>query len=534
MNGIPQTIRKPAIYARVSSDEQVSGTSLDDQIDKCLKQAAVYGWVIPPERIYVDDGYSGASLDRPALTRLREAVRAGEVDFVMVYKLDRLSRNIKDTVNLILEEWSKEHKIVFRSVTEDFNTDSPLGTLIFSILASFAQFERDVIRERTDNGRQRRFKEGRRPVGKPPFGYDPGDIPGTMVVNEEEAKVVRRIFDMYLSGYGFMQISNCLNTEGIKTKQGKLWTDKTVRDILINEIYVGKVKYGGRVGQGNHQPIIDQETFAAAQELRRSKGKIGGRQLGSSFLLSGVVYCAKCGHTMYTQPATVAKRRHKDGSVYYTHNLAYYACGGRMKKGKSFCQAGYIPQRLLDSTVVERLKRRFLPEILNSEYLEEVEAEKRKQVSRLQGHLSSVQAEIEQRRKAIERWIRSFESGRLSPEKFAGRVNQLEQEIQQLETQEQSIKDALASATKQVTDAAWLEQVRKVLKRWDILPFMYQKHIVRCLVDKILVWKSSKGKGRFGEQAEIEIDITWNRSHEVPSFSEPELLVVETTAGSGE
>lgn len=509
-----EAIKHPAIYARVSSEEQVQGTSLDDQVDKCLKQAAVYGWIIPPERIYIDDGYSGASLERPALSRLREDVRSGKVDLVMVYKLDRLSRNIKDTVNLVLEEWSKEHRVVFRSVTEDFNTNSPLGTLIFSILASFAHFERDVIKERTSNGRKRRFSEGRRAVGKPPYGYDPGEVNGTMKVNEQEAKVVRRMFEMYLTGMGFTQIARILNDEGIRTKSGEAWSEKTVRDVIVNRVYLGEVKYSGQYGPGSHEPIVKPEVFNAAQEIRRSKSRVGGRALGSPFLLGGMIYCRNCGSMLHTQPETVSRRRHKDGSIYYTVNHAYYQCGGRVKKGNGFCRAGYIDQKWLDAVIVQRLKERFLPEIRGGRYLKELEEEANRYVQAIRTKIQAVAEEIVTKQHAVDRWISAFENGQLSPEKFGNRISELEKTIEQLSAEKEMLERHLEDAKTRKINVTWAKEVANIIERWDLMPFQYQKQIVRCLIDHVTVWKPSQGKGKHKSQPEVEIDIVWNRSQE--------------------
>jgi len=511
---VPANVKAPAIYARVSSEDQVAGTSLTEQIDRCLKQAEVFGWTIPPERIYVDDGYSGATLDRPALTRLRKDIRLGKVDFVMVYKLDRLSRNIRDTVNLVLEEWAQQYKINFRSVTEDFNTNSPLGTLIFSILASFAHFERDVIRERTTSGRRRRAQEGRRPTGNPPYGYAPGPERGTMVVIPEEAQVVRRIFDAYIRGEGFAAIATALNSEGIRTRKGGLWTDKAVRDIIINETYTGLLKYQGRFWPGRHQPIIDTATFQAAQEVRRTRRQVGGRALGSEFLLAGIARCKACGHTMYTQPESKSLRRHADGTPYWTTNHAYYICGGRMKKGNSFCRCGHIPKQLLEEAVVERLKRRFLDELRSGKYLEELRQETAAHTRRMTAQLEAIKEAIREKQQAINRWIQAFEKGQLDPERFGSRIGRLDEEIMALEEERERLTQQLQKTREETTNIEWAQAMAAKVDQWDILSFPHKKQILRCLVSEVRVWRSTTGKGKRKEPAEVELEIVWNTNQQ--------------------
>ncbi|MFZ5824171.1 MAG: recombinase family protein [Bacillota bacterium] len=505
-------VKAPAIYARVSSEDQVSGTSLDDQVDKCLKQAAVYGWEIPRERIYIDDGYSGSTLDRPQMARLRAAVAAGEVDCVMVFKLDRLSRNIRDTVNLVLEEWSKTHKVVFRSVTEDFNTNSPLGTLIFSILASFAHFERDVIRDRTENGRRRRFGQGRRAVAAPPFGYTYGEVAGTMVVVPEQAEVVKKIFHLYLKGYGFMKIATELNGAGYRSASGALWTDHSVRYIAVNEVYTGKVKYSGEYAPGNHEPIIDQETFDAVQELRKEREWLGGRSVGSSFLLAGLMRCKSCGHMMFTQPSTESKRKRKDGTEYVTYNQAYYLCGGRYKKGNGFCTCGHIQQDVLEEYVVQRIKMRFGAQVTEQQSVQSLQDEVAGQVEELEATLERLDQAVREKEQAIERWESAFERGDLSADRFGARVTRLEQEIEEIQGQRGEVQAELEALRRKQVNVDWVRRVSGQLDSWELLPPEVRKQLVHYLIDHIRVWKVSQGRGKHKQETEIEVDIVWNRA----------------------
>jgi site-specific DNA recombinase len=507
----PLSVKSPAIYARVSSEDQVSGTSLDDQVDKCLKQAAVYGWEIPKERIFIDDGYTGSNLERPHMTRLRAAVATGEVDCVMVFKLDRLSRNIRDTVNLVLEEWSKTHKVVFRSVTEDFNTNSPLGTLIFSILASFAHFERDVIRDRTENGRRRRFSQGRRAAGDAPFGYDRGEVNGTMVINPVEAELVKKIYHLYLQGHGFMRIATMLNNAGYRTTNGNEWTDKTVRDIAISEVYTGKVKYSGEYAGGNHDPIIDQETFDAVQEVRAARERVGGRAIGSPFLLAGLVKCKACGHLLYTQPATESRRKRKNGEIYISQNHAYYLCGGRLKKGAAFCQCANIQQEVLEQHVIQRVKVRFGAKVTEEQSVQSLQDEIDGQIRELSETLVRLDAAIREKNSAIDRWETAFEKGELKADRFGSRIDRLEQEIDELEQQKTLASEQLVELQKKQVNVGWMRKVSKQLDSWEVLPEEARKQLLHYLIDHIRVWKPTQGRGKHKVDPEMEVDVVWNR-----------------------
>jgi site-specific DNA recombinase len=157
MSAAPRAV---AVYIRWSTEEQTEGTTLEVQRERCSLFIRSQGWEHDPQLTFIDDGYSGGTLNRPALTRLRAAVRAGQVDCVVSYSIDRLSRNLADIVALVQKEWAG--RAVFRSASQPISTDegNPAGQLIFNMLASFAEFERGLIRERTFSGLVRRAQEG--------------------------------------------------------------------------------------------------------------------------------------------------------------------------------------------------------------------------------------------------------------------------------------------------------------------------------------------------------------------------------------
>ncbi|HWI53053.1 MAG TPA: recombinase family protein, partial [Symbiobacteriaceae bacterium] len=158
-----------AIYIRWSTEDQGEGTTLDVQMEACQAFILSQGWSVAPERIYIDDGISGGTLERPALSRLRSAISQGFVDCVVVYKLDRLSRSVVDMVRLVLDEW--EGHCCIKSAREPIDTLTQTGRLFFYQLMSFAEWERSVIRERTFAGKLRRAQEGKNPGITAAYGY---------------------------------------------------------------------------------------------------------------------------------------------------------------------------------------------------------------------------------------------------------------------------------------------------------------------------------------------------------------------------
>lgn len=342
----------PAVYVRWSTEEQGSGTTLEEQRQTCLGFLADRGWPVREDLIYIDDGYSAGSLDRPAMQRLRAAVRRGDVDAVVVYKLDRLTRNIVDAVELVLKEW--EGRCALVSVTQSsIDTTNALGRQFFTLMASFAEFEREMIRDRTMSGKKRRAMQGRNPGFRPPFGYRTGETPGSIVVDEERAPFVVQIFEMYASGLSHLEIARRLNRLGVPNPgDGRGWQNQTVRYMLQNPMYIGRLEYGrtSRKGQVPHyavvqnavQPIVPVKLWQAVQALLSHRSRETGfsnRAASSSFLLTGLARCT-CGTPL---------------SGVESRGVAYYRC----KDPQGVCTATLIRTEILDDLVLAAIREQF-------------------------------------------------------------------------------------------------------------------------------------------------------------------------------
>lgn len=351
-----------AIYVRWSTEEQADGTTLDVQLEGCRHYALSQGWLPQDSLTFVDDGYSGGSINRPALTRLRKLVRAGEVDCVVVLKVDRLSRNIVDAVDLVLNEWRET--CCFKSAREPIDTGSDLGRVIFGILAMFADFERSQIRDRTQSGKTRRIAEGEQLHGEAAFGYRPSAVKGQWDENPAESALVQRIFRLAAGGQSATAICRTFNQEGLRTRAGRAWSVRGILWILHNRLYIGEAVYGRstlrridtpdqprktvRVYRGEPTvqtptraapPLVPPELFAlAASQLERNRvarRTYGSRSLSSRHLLVGLARC-RCGGTL------VAKQQ-RGGARYFCHSHRSGRCGHA---------PGYIDQTRADAVVL--------------------------------------------------------------------------------------------------------------------------------------------------------------------------------------
>ena len=279
--------RFAALYIRVSTDAQrEEGYSIEAQKEMLSAHCISRG--IQNYRFYIDGGFTGSNIERPAVNELIRDVEAGLVSAVIVYKLDRLSRSQKDTLYLI-EDVFNPHKTGFVSLNENMDTSTPIGRAMLGIMSAFAQLERETIRERTRMGMKERVKSGLwMGGGRIPFGYDYDREKGVLVPNGD-AQTVRKIYDLYLQGYSPNKIAAILD----------LKYEKLAVQILKRKANTGSIVYNGQEYEGRHEPIVSTETYEKAMAMMRRRGT--SRSPVSDNLLAGIVYCGKCGARMRYQ-----------------------------------------------------------------------------------------------------------------------------------------------------------------------------------------------------------------------------------------
>ena len=294
---------------------------------------------------YDDGGFSGGNLNRPALKELFADIEAGLVDMVVVYKIDRLSRSLFDFSKIV--ELFEKHNVSFVSVTQSFNTSTSSGKLMLNILLSFAQFEREMTGERIRDKFASSLKKGLWMGGHPPMGYNVKDR--KLVINEEDANLIRLIFEKFIKTESYFEIAHALNDAGIKTKRGGLFSPQRIQRILKNPYYKGCVTHRGNVYPGEHEAIIEEKTWDKAQEIFKSKSIPSRRQKRSKSpsFLSGLIKCCDCGCLMKQ-------------TFSYKKNLRYryYTCYNHIKF-KSCCSAPRqnYPAEPIEQQVISEIVR---------------------------------------------------------------------------------------------------------------------------------------------------------------------------------
>jgi len=354
-------------YGRKSSEEGLTTQQFNSlaaqraSIAAYVASQAGRGWELVPE-VLEDGGYSGGNMQRPGLTRLIELVKMGKVDVVLVYKLDRLSRNIRDFAMLI--ELFEKHGVSLVSVTQSFDSSTAMGKLMLHILIGFASFEREMASERTRDKIALQRQRGQWTGGRPMLGYD--IVSGALVINVSEATLVRRIFGLYLTHRSLSRVVEVLKAEGATSKRwtskagvpqgGVPFTKNLLSQLLSASIYRGLVPHKDKTYPGLHAAIIDVVVFQRVQELLAENARCGPSAIRNRHhgLLKGLITCACCGKSMVHSFTT-------KGSV--THR--YYLCHSRIGAQAKKCKGGSLPAGQVEDFVLDKVRHRFSePEIV--------------------------------------------------------------------------------------------------------------------------------------------------------------------------
>lgn len=507
--------RKVAIYIRWSTDDQSDGTTLEVQLAGCQHYVLSQGWQVNDDLTFVDDGYTGGNLDRPGLTKLRQLVKQGKVDCVVAFKVDRLSRSVIDTVNLVLEEW--DGRTYLKSAREPIDTTTAMGKQFFYMLVSYAEWERTVIRERTVSGRRRRAEQGYKPSAVAPYGYTHSSTrTGAVEVVPTEAEIVKEIFRLCNSGLGAKAIANALNERGTPFRDNGLWADKTILYMLRNRIYVGDMVYGKvthnpRYGKEDGEtawvkaeplvvenspfipPIVSRDDFRVAQEMltRRQRGprKPSGRANSSPYLLSGIAKC-RCGYGLY------AKKETKPQGSYN------YVCIGKKLRGAAKCDCAPIPMDRLDAEVERRVKERFGNSLVREGYIQQMVAT-RGQLRRLKAaeltEVDRLLADLEDQMKKISR---DYRTDKITADEFRGLKTEIDREASEARERRAALEADMLRVEEETHRDILLRDHLARIDQWDSLEVAERKNLLRFFVEQLTAYRNPSGQW-------ADVDVEW-------------------------
>jgi DNA invertase Pin-like site-specific DNA recombinase len=350
-----QPIVRCAIYTRKSTEEGLEQEFNTLQAQREAAEAYILsqkqnGWHTLAQR-YEDGGFSGASLDRPALQQLLADIQARKVDCIVVYKVDRLSRSLLDFARLL--SLFEKRSVSFVSVTQEFNTSTSMGRLTLHILLSFAQFEREIIGERTRDKMSAARRKGKWVGGTPVLGYDVDPQGGRLVVNPVEAERVNEIFAIGAGCTSLAAAQREVNARRLGTKdwisksgmhhRTQPFTQSRLGGLLRNILYIGEICHKGVIYPGQQPAIVERALWARVQRQLKLDTRRGVRHGKVDALLSGLLYCAQCGERMRNAYSSRQGRRH-----------LYYVC--RSNKADPNCKEKPVASVDLEPSLLEQLE----------------------------------------------------------------------------------------------------------------------------------------------------------------------------------
>jgi len=508
-------MRMAAIYARVSSEQQREAHTIASQTAALIELARTLDLDVPKAWIFEDEGYSGATLERPGLERVRDLAAEGQIQAVLVYSPDRLSR--KYAYQILLIEELVRHGVETRFLNAPQSATAE-DQLLVQFQGMIAEYERAQILERSRRGKRHRARAGEISVlSGAPFGYryirKSDDAPASYAVIESEARVVRQVYDHYtVTGWSIGAITRWLNDEGVPTRKvGTRWERSTVWAMLRNPAYIGTACFGKtriatrqrvtrrlRLRGGlatrdsaNHErpreewieipvpALIDEPTFARALELLHENKVRSRRRTIQPSLVQGMVSCRRCGYAL----SRVSTR----SSARLIH---YYRCigsDGWRHLGGPRCTSRPVRQDLLDQIVWTEVIR-----LLENPALIHQELDRRLAVARAadltKQREQTLQRELVRVGKSVERVLTAYQEDLVSLEQLRERMPPLRQREQAVRTELQSIaeqtRERAAYLRLAETLSAFLARLRLAA---DTLDIAERQRIVRLVVKEVLV-----------------------------------------------
>lgn len=423
---------------------QVEGYSIDAQKELLVNFAKSKEF--DSYEFYIDGGFSGKDLNRPAIQTLIEDVKNKKIDCVIVYKLDRISRSQRDTLFLIEEVFNK-YNVGFISIRENFDTTSPFGKAMIGILSVFAQLERETILERTRLGLRKRAESGLwRGGGKIPFPYDYDKEKGILVPNPEKVAILNKMITLYLSGKSFNKIATIVGMD-----------ESLVEKRILSITNTGKVPYKGEIFQGEHEPVVSEETY---QEIIRMNKMRSKTRTARHYLLSGKIYCAHCG----------AKYRYQKWG---SRTICY--CYSQQKSKPKFVKDPNCKNKRVDSFEIEDavLEQIFLMSLDEKKLDNTFSLANVSEIDELQNRLAGIVKQIENLLTFIAEGIDIIE--------IRDKLKSLQEEREKIE------KELSEAKTNNEKIESTKNMVLSLRTFWNMMTFEEQRLVIECIIDKIVI-----------------------------------------------
>jgi site-specific DNA recombinase len=439
---------KVAIYVRVSTEEQVKeGFSIASQRSKLVQYCKLQDWDIYD--IYIDEGISGSKLDRPELNRLREDISYGNVNMVLVRRVDRLFRSVYYLSTLLHEMEAKD--VGFKSMTEGFDTSHPSGKAMLQMLAIFAEWERETIRERITHALYERARQGLHHA-VPSFGYTTNEE-GKLIPDENQAQVIRDIFELRNKDKSLFEIIDYIKSKydsNILNENKSLTIPAHLSRILTNPVYMGKIKYKDEIFEGDHEGLVSEETFN--QAAKRKQFRPGTH----NFLFRGLLFCGLCGAKMYTK-----KQGNKKNEDSLPKQFYYYCSDSKASNYLLSRDTGECESRVIFEYVVLNQVR----QIINDTSIELLEGDFdgiQEETTDYRQEIKDLEKKVKELRVRKNRYFDVFESDPNFEKEAKDRIKELSKSISIIENEKLKLIEKIANETNELDQEMVLRAANEI------------------------------------------------------------------------
>ncbi len=484
---------KAVIYARFSSDLQRE-ESIDAQMRATKEFADRNGIVVLRE--YADRAKSATTDKRPEFQRMIADAHKREFQLVLVHKLDRFARNRIDSLGYKME--LKKYGVSLFSVTEQLDFDSPESIITESVLDAMAEYYSLNLAREVEKGKKENAYKCKHTGGQPPLGYDVDPETKLLVINEHEAEAVRIIFHRYIEGYGYLQIANELNAKGYRTKKGNTFSTNSFVSILSNEKYMGTYVYnksaeksadGTRNGhaykpeeewikiENGVPPIVSKDDFLYIQQkLATNKKKFHGHKHIEEYMLSGKIFCGKCG-SPYIGDRRADKRR--------SNVLVKYVCNLKKRKGKNGCVARDLHRDVLEKIVLDKIAENVFDDTLLEKLTEYYNGFKEMCNDELNGKKTALEKKIKNLEGDMEYLITMMIKKRT--ESLFEKLEKMEKEKANLQNELKKLEQTQKTSPVSQSDIEYtLWHAQKMLKNKTL---SNTKQLIESLVDRVIIYE---------------------------------------------
>ena len=502
---IDKVKKRIAIYCRVSTIEQAEeGYSIDEQERLLTEWCSKMDYIVT--KYYSDRGISGKDIKhRPALKELLKDAEEKKFDMVISWKINRISRRLSDVLKIV--DIFEKNNITFKSYSEPFETDTPAGKMQFQMMALIGEFERGTIAQNVKMGMCAKARAGEWCGGRV-LGYDlvPIDDIQTgkrrktkLIINEKEAEVVRIIFNEYANGKGYKAITNKINKLGYKTKKGNNFSVGSIKDILTNPVYIGKVRYNVRqnwsekrrrninanpiITDGIHDSIIEESLWDKVQAVLESKKGKPARIYDGKFPLTGILKCPKCGAGMVIMRTT---NKLKDGTK---RRLTYYACGNWKNKGTAVCNSNAIRCDKANEYVFNKISELLSNDKMIKSIVTNINKERSNRVSPAKKELARIEKELQKLDGKKKKIFEAYEDEIITKEEFQSRNVELNNRIKILHEEKQPL---LVTLSDDISEEIPYEFIKSILESFgkilnENVEVEQQKKLLHMIISEITI-----------------------------------------------